>query len=348
MNGDQGRTKVSLVVPCFNEEDVLPVSARALAAVIEKMVADGLADSTSNVWLVDDGSTDRTWEIICQLAATARFRGLRLSRNFGHQAAVLSGLLSADGDAVVSVDADLQDDVSCIPKMVAEYRNGSDIVYGVRSSRETDGWFKRNSARGYYKLLQLLGLAVVPDHADFRLMSRRAIDALRSFEEVNLYLRGVVPRLGFKSTVVKYARSARAAGISKYPLRKMLALAVDGVTSFSSAPLRMVAALGAAIFVATIFASIWVLAIRIGTERALPGWASTVLPMFALGGIQLLSLGVIGEYIAKIYMETKRRPRYLVDTTVGGTPIAGAADCAVERVAAGVAAEFASPPRTPG
>lgn len=306
---------LSIVVPCYNEEEVLPETASRLLALLDGMRAEGLVAEGSGVWFVDDGSRDRTWQLIDDYVRhERRINGIRLSRNRGHQQALLAGLETATGDVLVSIDADLQDDVSVIRQMMIEYHRGSDVVFGVRKARHTDTWFKRATAEGYYRILKALGVDIVFNHADFRLMSRRAIEALRRYEETNLFLRGIIPTIGFPSSTVEYDRAERFAGDSKYPLRKMVALAIDGVTSFSAAPLRFIAGMGLAIFVISMLTSVWALWIKLFTDRGVPGWASSVLPMYLLGGVQLLSLGVLGEYVAKIYMESKRRPRYIIDT----------------------------------
>jgi polyisoprenyl-phosphate glycosyltransferase len=240
-----------------------------------------------------------------------------LSRNRGHQYALLAGLSSADGDAVISLDADLQDDLSVIEQMIDAFADGNEIVYGVRNRRMNDSFFKRWTAKRYYGLLRFLGVNIIPNHADYRLMGRAALVALGDYREVNLFLRGIIPQLGFRSTSVYYERQQRIAGESKYPLGKMVALAMDGVTSFSPVPLRVIAVLGAMVFLASVGVSIWVLSVRFMTNRAVPGWASITLPIYGLGGVQLLSLGVVGEYIAKVYMETKQRPRFVIEKIVG-------------------------------
>lgn len=306
--------KLSLVVPCYNEEAALPQTAARLDALLDDLVRRGKVAPESDVWLVDDGSRDATWAVIEGLAdRSPRFVGVKLSRNRGHQNALLAGLMQADGDAVISLDADLQDDLGVIEQMVDACEDGCEIVYGVRNRRDTDTWYKRWTAERYYALLRFLGVDIIPNHADYRLMGRRAIEALDSYEEVNLFLRGIIPQLGFRSKHVFYERGERIAGESKYPLRKMLGLAVDGVTSFSAVPLRLIAALGAMVFVMSTAIALWVLGIRFFTDRAVPGWASTLLPIYALGGVQLLSVGVVGEYVAKIYLETKRRPRFFIE-----------------------------------
>jgi polyisoprenyl-phosphate glycosyltransferase len=305
---------LSLVVPCYNEEAVLPLLVPRLERLLEDLGQQGLVGPLSNIWLVDDGSRDGTWQSIeAATAGSSRVVGIKLSRNCGHQNALLAGLLTADGDAVISLDADLQDDISVIAQMIREWRAGAEIVYGVRRSRPDDTFFKRWSARQFYALLNRLGVDIIPDHADFRLMGRNALRALAGYPEANLFLRGIVPQLGFRSEKVYYDRGMRAAGETKYPLQRMLGLAIDAVTSFSATPLRLIAGLGATVFVLTVFITAWVLCIWALTPRAVPGWASTILPIYALGGLQLLSLGVVGEYVAKIYLETKRRPRFLIE-----------------------------------
>jgi glycosyltransferase involved in cell wall biosynthesis len=309
---------LSVVIPCYNEEEVLPETAKQIGALLDSMVAEKLVHPDSHLCLVDDGSKDRTWEIIQELSAqSSQVRGLKLARNRGHQNALLAGLENAEGDVLVSIDADLQDDITVIRTMMMEYYKGHEIVYGVRKKRTTDSFFKRFTAEGYYYLLSKMGVNIVFNHADYRLMSRRTIEALRRYEEVNLFLRGIIPTIGFSTAEVYYDRAERFAGESKYPLKKMLALAVDGITSFSAVPLRFIAGLGFIIFIFSMLISVWALGVRLFTDEAIPGWASSVLPMYVLGGIQILSLGVIGEYVSKIYMETKRRPRYFIERAAG-------------------------------
>jgi Glycosyltransferases involved in cell wall biogenesis len=240
-------------------------------------------------------------------------QGIKLSRNYGHQNALLAGLLVAQGDALVSVDADLQDDLGVIEQMLDAYHDGCDVVYGVRENREADSAFKRFTAESYYCLLAFMGVDVVFNHADYRLLSRRAVEALREYGEVNLFLRGIIPLLGFRSRSISYRRAERFAGESKYPMRKMLSLACQGITSFSTFPLRLITVLGLIIFVVSSLLGIWAIGIRLFSDLAVPGWASTVVPAYFLGGIQLLGIGIIGEYLAKIYMETKRRPRFHIE-----------------------------------
>lgn len=308
---------LNLVVPCFNEEEVLPETAKRMLALLDRLSRDREIAPSSTLTFVDDGSQDRTWALIETLhAQDARVHGIKLSRNRGHQNALLAGLLTAPGDIVISLDADLQDDLNAIPEMLHAYRQGAEVVFGVRSCRDSDTFFKRFTARSYYRLLRYFGVDVLPDHADFRLMSRRALDALQDFHEVNLFLRGIIPLLGFPTAVVKYERHARFAGRSKYPLHKMIGLACDGIASFSSRPLLWSSHVGVALCAVSVAIGMWALAIRLFTDQAVPGWASTVVPMYFLGGVQLLFLGIIGGYVSKIYSETKHRPRYIIEKTL--------------------------------
>jgi glycosyltransferase involved in cell wall biosynthesis len=309
--------QLAIVVPCYNEQEVLPETARRLLGVLDRLAAEGLASAASRVYFVDDGSRDRTWSLIEELSrAHPQVCGIKLSRNRGHQNALVAGLFTAEGDAIVSIDADLQDDVEVIREMVQRFHEGCDVVYGVRSDRAVDGLL-RFPAKLHYRLLKLMGAEVVLDHADFRLMSRRATEALREYREVNLYVRGLVPMLGFKSATVAYKRAERFAGESKYSLRKLAGLAFQGITSFSAAPLRLITTLGLLVCAGSFVLVIWALWIRLFTDQIVPGWASTVVPIYFLGGVQLLCIGVIGEYLAKIYLEVKARPRFVVERVVG-------------------------------
>jgi polyisoprenyl-phosphate glycosyltransferase len=309
---------VNLVIPCYNEQEVLHETARRLSQLMSGLKTSGQIDAASSVYFVDDGSRDRTWALIEELSAKEPgFCGIKLSRNRGHQNALLCGLMVVGGDALISLDADLQDDLDVIPQMVQAFREGHEIVYAVRRKRETDSAFKRLTAEGYYRLLAALGVQIVFNHADYRLMGRRSLEALRQYQETHLFLRGMIPQLGFKSRTVEFDRAERFAGESKYPLGKMLSLAWRGVTSFSAAPLRLITSLGAIVSVFSVAMGTWALFIRLFTDVALPGWASTVIPMYFLGGIQLLSLGIIGEYLAKVYEATKQRPRFHVDAIAG-------------------------------
>lgn len=305
---------LSIVVPCFNEEAALPDTFERLERLRRRLVAAGRISPRSDIVLVDDGSRDRTWDLITALARNGGpVVGIKLSRNCGHQNALLAGMESAAGDAIVTIDADLQDDENAIEAMVDAYLDGHEVVYGVRARRDSDTWFKRSTARAFYKLMASLGVRTVHDHADYRLLSRRAVRCLEQFSEANLFLRGVVPLIGLRSTVVEYDRRPRLAGESKYPLRKMLEFALGGITSFSVAPLRAITFLGFAVSFACILLATWALAAKLFTSSAVPGWASTILPIYFLGGVQLFCVGVLGEYVGKIYTETKRRPRFLVE-----------------------------------
>jgi glycosyltransferase involved in cell wall biosynthesis len=308
---------LTIVIPCYNETEVLPETNRRMGELINQLQAGNKIANSSQLMYVDDGSKDDTWELIKSFSAQSSIvTGIKLSANRGHQIAVMAGLFAATGDVVISVDADLQDDLAAIEQMLDAYRAGNEVVFGVRKQRTTDTAFKRNSAQSYYRLLSLLGVKVVFNHADYRLLGRRALEALKQYSEVNLFLRGIVPLLGFKSTTVFYDRAERFAGESKYPLRKMLVLALDGITSFTAFPLRMISMMGLLVSVISACMIAWVLWVKLFTTQALPGWASSVIPIYFLGGIQLLSIGVLGEYVAKIYFETKRRPRYFIEETV--------------------------------
>jgi polyisoprenyl-phosphate glycosyltransferase len=308
---------LAIVVPCYNEQDALPQTLRVLLGVLERLQSAGKISAASQICCVDDGSSDGTWALIEATASRdARIHGIKLSRNHGHQKALLAGLHTVTADAIVTIDADLQDDVDVIEQMVDAALQGKDVVFGVRERRTNDTWRKRVFAEAYYRLLKRLGVNVVFNHADYRLLSRRALEALKEYSEVNIFLRGVVPTIGFPTSVVTYDRKGRSAGESKYTVRKMLSLAVEGITSFSAVPLRMIAALGVIIFLGSLALSIWVAWVRLVSEDVVPGWASSVLPMYFLGGVQLLSIGVVGEYVAKIYMETKRRPRFIIEKRV--------------------------------
>ena len=306
--------QLAIVVPCFNEEEVLPETARRLGRLLERLRQAGRITAESRVTFIDDGSRDGTWQLIeCLSRDDERLGGIKLSRNRGHQNALLAGLFTTDGDVIVSVDADLQDDLDVIEEMLEQHTRGMEVVYGVRNDRSSDGVFKRATALGFYRMIRALGVESVYNHADFRLLSRRAVNALKDFREVNLFLRGIVPLIGFKSSVVYYTRTERLAGVSKYPFRKMFALAMDAVTSFSVVPLRLISALGVLVFLFSIGMGLWTLGVRLFTDRAVPGWTSTLLPIYLLGGLQILCVGILGEYLGKVYQETKRRPRYIIE-----------------------------------
>lgn len=303
-----------IVIPCYNEEAVLPITAPMFLSQLQKMASDGLISEKSRIMFINDGSKDRTWEIIQKLArANSAFTGICQSRNRGHQNAVLAGLMEAKDhcDITISIDCDGQDDLAAMEEMVKAYLDGCEVVYGVRSSRQTDTFFKRTTAEGFYKLLNILGVEVVFNHADYRLLSARVLEEFARFDEVNLFLRGMVPLVGFKSTAVYYERAERLAGESHYPFRKMLALALDGITSLSVKPLRMISAMGIVMAVLSFFGIIWALAIRF-LGYSIAGWASTVCIICFVASVQLICMGVIGEYVGKIYMEVKHRPRYII------------------------------------
>ncbi|MBP3600432.1 MAG: glycosyltransferase family 2 protein [Clostridia bacterium] len=304
-----------IVIPCYNEEAVLPITAPTFKEKIESLASRGLISGESRVLFVNDGSKDKTWDIICDLAKSDPiFKGISLSRNKGHQNALLAGLNEAAElcDISISIDCDGQDDINAMDKMVEEYLGGADVVYGVRANRETDTFFKRTTAQGFYKFMKLLGADVVYNHADYRLMSAKVLKELKNFKEVNLFLRGIVPLVGFKSTCVYYERKARLAGKGHYPLKKMISLALNGITSLSIRPIRIITALGFIVAVISLVGIIWSVAVTL-MGKSVAGWASIVSITCFLGGIQLLSLGVIGEYIGKMYLEVKGRPRYIIE-----------------------------------
>ncbi len=315
---------LTIVVPCYNEQDVLEETAARLSVLSDRLIACRKISPDSKLLFVDDGSQDRSWELIEQLVErTPLAAGVKLSRNFGHQNALLAGLFTASGDAVISIDADLQDDIEKIDAMIDHYLQGSDIVYGVRRQREHDTAFKRGTARIFYRLLTALGANTIPEHADFRLLSRRAIEALKEYREINLFLRGIVPLVGFRSSIVYFERHKRFAGQSKYPLKKMIDFALDAITSFSVVPLRLISVTGLILFLLALAMSAWAIWVVLGTDRAVPGWASTLLPTLFFGGVQILCLGVIGEYIGKVYVEVKSRPRYIIEKVYGLNSLAG-------------------------
>ncbi|MGV0821142.1 glycosyltransferase family 2 protein [Martelella sp. AMO21009] len=309
---------LDVVIPCYNEEENLPHTIPVLNDFLKALVSrEDLALARFRMILVDDGSSDLTWKQIEAFTREIGATGLKLSRNYGHQNAMLAGLSVADADVVLTIDSDLQDDINAIVEMLKAHEAGADLALGVRRSRGNDSFFKKNTAKGYYGLMRLMGAQIVPDHADFRLMSQKALKALLSHEETNLFLRGIIPSLGFKAEVIRYDRQTREHGETKYTLRKMLSLAVNGVTSFSAAPLRFVAALGITVFLFSMLLGFWFLMERLFvSESTVPGWASIVLPMLWLGGLQIFCMGIIGEYVGKIYLEVKRRPRFIIDEVV--------------------------------
>ena len=303
-----------IVIPCYKEQEVLHETASRLQTKMERLISANKISPDSRVMFVNDGSTDRTWPVICELhEKNPLFSGVNLSRNRGHQNALLAGLMTAKdrADMVISMDADLQDDINAVDAMVDKFYEGCDIVYGVRSSREKDTFFKKFTAEGFYRVMNFLGADTVFNHADYRLLSKRALEGLEQFKEVNLFLRGIVPMIGYKTGVVEYERGERFAGESKYPLKKMLAFAMEGITSLSTKPLQYITGLGFLIFAVSILMLIYFIA-RWAVGGTVAGWASVICSVWAIGGLILLAIGVIGEYTGKIYMETKARPRFII------------------------------------
>ena len=306
---------IYLVLPCYNEEAVLHETSARLKIKMNQLISEKKISKDSRITFVDDGSKDNTWSIIEELKESDElFAGIKLSRNRGHQNALLAGLMTVKDycDAAISLDADLQDDVNVIDKFIDRFIDGCDVVYGVRSDRKTDTVFKRTTAQGFYKVMKLLGVDIVYNHADYRLMSKRALEALVEFEEVNLFLRGIVPLIGYRSDVVLYERSERFAGESKYPLKKMLSFAFEGITSFSVKPIKLILDIGIIMFTTSLLFLIYFIALWC-LGKTVEGWATIVVSIWMLGGIQLLCLGIIGEYIGKIYIETKKRPKFIID-----------------------------------
>ncbi|MBP3826311.1 MAG: glycosyltransferase family 2 protein [Butyrivibrio sp.] len=307
------------VIPCYNEQEVLPTTSSLLRDKLHDLIEQNKISSDSRIVFVNDGSRDATWEIIQALHDEDEiFQGINLSKNMGHQNALLAGLMTVKDlcDAAISLDADLQDDINAIDEMIDKFNEGCDVVYGVRSARKTDTFFKRTTAEGFYKLMDKLGAKTVYNHADYRLMSRRALLGLAEFGEVNLFLRGIVPMIGYKSDVVYYERAERFAGESKYPLKKMISFAIEGITSLSTKPIKMITGLGFFIFFVSIAVLIYSL-VRYFTGNTIQGWTTTVISVWAIGGLMMISLGVIGEYIGKIYLETKNRPRFIIESYLG-------------------------------
>lgn len=308
--------RLAIVVPCYNEEEVLKIASQALREVLDDLVAKNKIDKSSFILFVNDGSKDRTWELIEEEHSLYpnQVRGVKLAGNVGHQFALTAGLLTAmkRSDVTVSIDADLQDDVAVIEEMIDKFHAGSDIVYGVRRERKTDTFFKRFTAQTFYKLMALMGVKTVYNHADFRLMSRRAVEQFSQYKETNLFLRGMMPLIGYQTDSVYYDRKERVAGESKYPLKKMLALAFNGISSFSVKPISMIMGLGIFIIICSILAAVYAL-ISYFTGSVVPGWTSLILSIWFLGGLQLLAVGMVGQYIGKIYMEVKQRPRYNIE-----------------------------------
>ncbi len=312
------KNKLMIIVPCYCEEEVLPTTAERLLAYLKGLIEKGKVGQDSGILFVNDGSTDRTWELIRELhTRDGHFYGLSLSANAGHQNALLAGMEKAceRWDMAITIDADLQDDIEVIEEMVDAYRSGADIVYGVRSSRKTDTFFKRTTAQGFYKFMSRMGVKTVYNHSDFRLMSRRAMLALSEYKERNMFLRGIVPKLGFKTAIVTYERKKREAGESKYPLGKMLAFAWDGITSLSIRPISMIMGLGLLMVLLSFIALIYIL-VSFFMGRATLGWPSLMVSVWFLGGLQLFSIGVVGQYVGKTYIESKERPRYFIEESL--------------------------------
>ena len=307
---------LAIVVPCYNEQEVLPETAKKLSVKLQQLISEQIIGEKSTLVFVDDGSSDNTWSLIekFHVENPSVFSGIKLSGNRGHQSALLCGLLSVKDhvDAAISIDADLQDDIDVINKMIEKYIAGCEIVYGVRSNRKADSFFKRATAQGFYRLMRFLGVDIVYNHADFRLMGKNALEALAEYGEVNLFLRGIIPLLGFKTDIEYYARTERLAGISKYPLRKMLQFAFEGITSFSIKPLRLITFLGVLLFTVSI-AMIAYFFVRYFSSYTISSWASIACSLWGIGGLILFSIGIVGEYIGKIYLETKHRPRFHVE-----------------------------------
>ncbi|MBR5451461.1 MAG: glycosyltransferase family 2 protein [Clostridia bacterium] len=308
-------TKLAIIIPCYNEQEVLPMTIQRINSLLCDLMSERKIDFDSFALYVDDGSSDRTWEIIEEKNQSDNYtKGLKLAANSGHQNALLAGLeaVSEIADITVTIDADLQDDERVIEKMIDAYNDGCDIVYGVRSSRKNDSFFKRTTAQGFYKIMNVMGAKTVYNHADFRLMSKRAVKQLLKYNERNMFLRGIVPLIGYKTAMVEYARTKRVAGESKYPLRKMIAFAFEGITSFSAKPITLILGLGFIIVILTLAAMIYALVAHFA-GTTVPGWTSLMLSIWFLGGVQLISVGLIGKYVGKIYIESKQRPRYNIE-----------------------------------
>lgn len=309
---------IAVVVPCYNEEQALPISAAKLLSVLDQMVNMGLASSESYILCCNDGSQDKTWETISQLhAKDNRIKGISLTHNRGHQYVLLAGLMAVKDhcDAAISIDADLQDDPDAMIEMVKQFNQGKEIVYGVRSSRATDTWFKRTTAHGFYSLQKKMGFETIYDHADYRLMSARAIDFLGQYGESNLFLRGIIPQIGLETAIITYERKERVAGVSKYPLKKMLSFSINGITSFSAKPMRWIFMVGLILLVVDLIVAIYVL-ISYFEHVTTSGWPSLMLSVWLLGSLILMSIGIVGEYIGRIFTEVKHRPRYFIDKTL--------------------------------
>jgi glycosyltransferase involved in cell wall biosynthesis len=311
--------KLGIVIPCYNEEEGLSETTKRLQVLLDEMIASGEIAKESFVCYVDDGSKDATWKLIESFQKESPlFKGIKLSRNFGHQNALIAGLmqLKDEADALISMDADLQDDINVVKEFVQKYKEGYDVVYGVREDRSKDTKFKRGTAEFFYKFQHFMGIETVHNHADYRLLSRKALDALAQFKEVDLFLRGIVPLLGFRSCSVYYARAERFAGETKYPLKKMIFFALDGIASFSIMPLRLITMVGFVLFMLSLLAIVWITVEKLFFDNTVQGWASTMISIYLIGGIQIMSLGIIGEYVGRNFQQSKGRPRYIIDKEI--------------------------------
>ena len=311
--------KLGIVIPCYNEEEGLTETTKQLISLMNEMINSEKISKDSFICYVDDGSKDKTWELIEQFKAESLlFKGIKLSRNFGHQNALIAGLmqLKDDADALISMDADLQDDIQVVQEFVKKYKEGYHVVYGVRDDRTNDTKFKRGTAELFYKFQEFMGIENISNHADYRLLSQKALSALSKFKEINLFIRGIVPLLGFKSCSVYYTRGERFAGETKYPLKKMIAFALDGITSFSIVPLRIITLTGFILFFFSLLAIVWIAFEKLFFDATVQGWASTMISIYLIGGIQIISIGIIGEYIGRNFQQSKDRPRYLIDEEI--------------------------------
>lgn len=311
--------KIGIIIPCFNEEDTLIETSYQLSLLMEKMIEKKEIDKESFICFVDDGSSDNTWEMIEEFKEkNSLFRGIKLSRNFEHQNALIAGLMQMkhDAHALISMDADLQDDITLIQGFVSKYKEGYEIVYGVRDNRQSDSHLKRNTASLFYKFQHLMGIETIAHHADYRFLSQKALNALAEFSEINLFLRGIVPMLGFRSCTLSYTRKPRIAGETKYPFKKMLLFGLDGITSFSVRPLRMITGIGFLLFLLSILGIFWVLIEKFILGNTVQGWSSMMVSIYFIGGIQIMSLGIIGEYVGRNYQQSKRRPRYIIEREI--------------------------------
>ena len=311
--------KLGIVIPCYNEEEVLAETKKHIEKLLNEMIAKYEISKDSFICFVDDGSKDKTWDIIEEFAENSpNFRGIKLSRNFGHQNALIAGLmqLKEDADALISMDADLQDDILVIKQFVEKYKKGYEVVYGVREDRSKDTTFKRATAEAFYKFQSFMGIESISNHADYRLLSKKALNALAEFKEINLFIRGVIPLIGFRSCSVYYARGERFAGESKYPFKKMLFFALDGIASFSIVPLRIITVIGFFIFLFSFFIILWILCEKFLLGTTIQGWSSVMISIYLMGGIQVMSIGIIGEYVGRVFQQSKGRPRYIIDKEV--------------------------------